>query len=460
MALDLFRVAGGLQIGDSSQVLEGASAPLLDAPVGSIYTETTTGGLYTKVAAGTGADKWELLAKNSYVNQQVADLTAMITGVGSVFNYVGVLTGGVDAGTATDLTLLPADQKNAGDYFKVTTSGYFFDGTNTFFANDGDGLVWNNSGTIDKIDNTNSLVQAGSNISVTGTADTGFTVNVSTAFANRVTTAENNITLLDGRVTTVEGNLTSVTARVTTAELDIDNLQAGLAQELIDRAAADSALNTAITNEVTRATGVENNIQTELDVTQAGAGLSTTGAYAPNGLANYISNATSLKDADNKLDAAIKVNADAIAAEVTRATTAENTLNTAITNEVTRATTAEGLLDGRLDIVESSVTVLQTNSTTIVQTGVTSSTDSVTAPMAKWLVWVQDATTTTNVTAYEIFAASNGVAVDFNRFGILKLGAGVTGAAVNVSQSGGNIVLTVTTSGSANITIKRVAVAA
>lgn len=100
------------------------------------------------------------------------------------------------------------------------------------------------------------------------------------------------------------------------------------------------------------------------------------------------------------------------------------------------------------------------DSAVVTATAVTSSTDSVAAPMAKWLVWVQDATTTTDVTAYEIFAASNGTDVDFNRFGILKLGAGVTGATVTVSQSGANIVLAVTTVGSANITIKRVAVAA
>lgn len=55
-------------------------------------------------------------------------------------------------------------------------------------------------------------------------------------------------------------------------------------------------------------------IQSELDATQAGAGLGTDGTYTANGGANYISTATSLFNADQLLDAQVKANADAIAA--------------------------------------------------------------------------------------------------------------------------------------------------
>lgn len=47
-------------------------------------------------------------------------------------------------------------------------------------------------------------------------------------------------------------------------------------------------------------------IQAELDKTQTGAGLGTDGTYTPESGSNYLDGATSLKDADKKLDAAIK----------------------------------------------------------------------------------------------------------------------------------------------------------
>ena len=103
------------------------------------------------------------------------------------------------------------------------------------------------------------------------------------------------------------------------------------------------------TDVVTLAVGGKlSDLQAELDATQAAAGLGTDGAYTANSSANYINNASTLADADNKLDAAAKANADAIAAEVTRATGAESTLTTNLAAEVTRATAAEGTLTTNL----------------------------------------------------------------------------------------------------------------
>ncbi|MFB6341813.1 hypothetical protein ACE1ET_08820, partial [Saccharicrinis sp. FJH62] len=53
-------------------------------------------------------------------------------------------------------------------------------------------------------------------------------------------------------------------------------------------------------------------LQTELNATQTGAGLGADGTYTANGTANYISGATSLVNADDLLDAAIKVNSDSV----------------------------------------------------------------------------------------------------------------------------------------------------
>ena len=54
-------------------------------------------------------------------------------------------------------------------------------------------------------------------------------------------------------------------------------------------------------------------LQSELDATQAGAGLGSGGAYTANGSANYISSVTTLQAADNALDTQLKTVADAVA---------------------------------------------------------------------------------------------------------------------------------------------------
>ena len=58
-------------------------------------------------------------------------------------------------------------------------------------------------------------------------------------------------------------------------------------------------------------------IQNEIDAIEAGAGLSTTGTYTANATANYISGATSLKDADDKLDSAVKALSGVVATKGT-----------------------------------------------------------------------------------------------------------------------------------------------
>jgi hypothetical protein len=90
-----------------------------------------------------------------------------------------------------------------------------------------------------------------------------------------------------------------------TVKVALQSLETGLETEISSRTSGDSAL------------------QSELDATQAGAGLSAAGAYSANGSSNYISTVTSLVGADNALDTQVKVNADAISTEASRAAAAE-----------------------------------------------------------------------------------------------------------------------------------------
>ena len=54
-------------------------------------------------------------------------------------------------------------------------------------------------------------------------------------------------------------------------------------------------------------------VQTEINAIETGTGLNADGTYSANSSANYTSSATSLKDADNKLDAQVKKNTDKLA---------------------------------------------------------------------------------------------------------------------------------------------------
>jgi predicted nucleic acid-binding Zn-ribbon protein len=173
---------------------------------------------------------------------------------------------------------------------------------------------------------------------------------VDTAYKAADTTLQSNIDTLAGRVTVNEGDI------------------------------ADNA--TAIATEKSRAEGAEqalgvriDDVQSELDATQTGAGLGADGSYSANGSANYISTAVSLKDADNKLDAQAKVNADAIAAETQARIDAvaaeaalrvsgDNALQANIDNENTARIAGDNALDARVTVNEGDIATLQSNLTT------------------------------------------------------------------------------------------------
>jgi len=98
-----------------------------------------------------------------------------------------------------------------------------------------------------------------------------------------------------------------------------------------------TAIDNAVKVERERAQGVEGEIQVELNATQAGAGLAEGGAYVKNAGANYIAEAASLNDADVKLDAALKSEAEVRIA-------ADNTLQGNIDAEAEARTNADSAL--------------------------------------------------------------------------------------------------------------------
>ena len=234
-------------------------------------------------------------ATKNYVDTEITAVETQIAALGNAFNYVGVLTGGVDEPSAFDLGTLVATDREAGDYYKVTTAGWFTYNAVAKYFNLGDGLVFNTNGSYDKIDNTNSEVQGTANyIAVTGSADSGFVVDVDAAFKTRVSDLETTVTSLQG-----------------------------------------------------------SNLQNEVDATQAGAGLQADGSYVATGTANYIAAATSLNDADQKLDTALKGLADTVAGLDVGVSSVTGTApivvnNTDSANPVVSITNATQVADGAM----------------------------------------------------------------------------------------------------------------
>lgn len=123
--------------------------------------------------------------------QITQEISTAIGGLSSAFEYKGTLSANGDAyeatGSATTATALPASPE-VGDYYKVIAKGYFSDGTNEYFVNVGDAIVHNNASSgasWDVLDNTNSTVsaEAGADISVSGSTETGYVVGFSSTAA-------------------------------------------------------------------------------------------------------------------------------------------------------------------------------------------------------------------------------------------------------------------------------------
>lgn len=163
-------------------------------------------------------------------------------------------------------------------------------------------------------------------------------------------------------------NFMSAATTVFGAAFALDNqlkvVTDGLANEASARQTADDNFHTQLQAETTARQTADLAQQAEIDAIEAGAGLETNGTFlAPVG-SNFLNAATSLKDADVKLDSALKAVSDRIgvvettsipgltqqiADEVTRATAAEAANATAISNEVTRATTTDADLQAQIN---------------------------------------------------------------------------------------------------------------
>lgn len=168
----------------------------------------------------------------------------------------------------------------------------------------------------------------------------------------------------DGTVVPVSGTnyldgITTVFGGAFILDTQIKSVADALAAETTARTGADTTFQSNLDAEAAARTSADAALQAELNTTQSGAGLETTGAYvAPTG-SNYLGSAVSLKDADYILDAAIKVQADAIASlgsssgsalaiETTARIAADDALSAALAAETSARQASDATLTANL----------------------------------------------------------------------------------------------------------------
>lgn len=126
-------------------------------------------------------------ANKRYVDNEISAL-------GDVFSYEGTIDAG-SQGTPFDLSTL--GDTTTGSYYTVTTAGYITNdgGTTSEFVNLQDAVLFSASG-YRIIDNTNAEVSGTLDyIEVSGSPDTGYTVDVDDTFKGRVSGLETDVAL-------------------------------------------------------------------------------------------------------------------------------------------------------------------------------------------------------------------------------------------------------------------------
>lgn len=142
----------------------------------------------------------------AYVDSAVGDSVADLSGA---FRYISKIetAGGDLEASALDLETLSLTDVLSGAYYKMAVSGWFKKGAEgtPFYVKAGDAIVFNNAGSVDVFDNTNSEVSGTADeITVTGSTDTGFVVELAEAVRTKLAQIETLTTTLGGVQTEME----------------------------------------------------------------------------------------------------------------------------------------------------------------------------------------------------------------------------------------------------------------
>ena len=469
MGISLFEVLGGFTDGNISY-LSGAGLPSgVDADAagrGSSWSDTSTGDKYHKFAVGAGVGNWVRSATvadiagipstNSWrepvlvLDSVTTSVTAALTAMNTSNNADGVAVAAGDRILFTAFT--GADAPNVYIVGGATGAWSLTEDTNATTA--GDRLMVINGTYANQewlVSNAGVWMWIGQQSSAEDVALRNFIGKAA---------AGTEMPAYTSTVTVANGD---------SLETAIGKLDAAL-NNVSNTANSNSAAITSNTNLISAIT--------------SGAGLSAAGAYVANAASTYLTTATSLKNADDLLDAALATVASTQTAIITSsgfntngtfpslvatnylgaATNVVQSLTlldteiasavasiTAVNNKVGTATwLGTGYVDGATNLtnavalLDAAISSVNTDvSVTTASTNMTLDTVPVDSfAMATWKVIVEDSANAANRESFTIDALHNGTtvadanAVDGSRYGKNKVGTEIAGLSVDVVLNG------------------------
>jgi hypothetical protein len=465
MALDFFRVDKGLQLDESTTYLTGNGVPGTTADtngvvVGSVYTNTADGAIYTKYLAGSGVDKWQRLASETYVNNAmgaavswrepaiVRDNTSTSVPSGTAGNTIivdGVSIG--DGGRVLFSNISGGGGSNV--YIYNQTTGGFVEDVNSESSGDavfiqqgtdaGKTFIFNGTAWVQS--DQSSLDELGFIRSFIGKATAG---NVPTNFTsnNFVTDGDDLLTAISDLDAELGPNLNlgNFVSPATTINANIQELDRvvgpnfGVTNHLVTLATSSLSQNLVILdgrlganlilgNYVTAGQAAFPAIQA-LDI--------AIGANLANG--NYVLAANKVQQNIQALDNAIGANVangeyilaanpvqqniqalDTALAEVTKTTSATN---------VTTATLFDAVPAADVDVLH-------------------------------FYVVAQETANPANKYATQLYVLCNGAAVDYNKYGTLRLGSTILGLQISAVLDGTDVKVQVSSTTAVDVKVRR-----
>ena len=256
--------------------------------------------------------------------------------------------------------------------------------------------------TASSITSLNTALQSELNTTQTGAglnADGTYTPNTSATFISTATSLKNADSLLNDRLVIIASDLDSL-------QTSVNELSTGNADDL-------------------------STLQAEIDNTQAGAGLGGSGSYSANSSANYISSATTLRSADDLLDAQIKTNADAISSNASDITTNASSIST---NSASISSNS-GLISTNTSDISTNASSISTNTSSITSNAASISTNTANISTNTSNISTQSASINTNATDI----ASNTTSISTNATNISTNTSNISTNASSISTNTSNI---------------------